>query len=283
MFSISLVVLLPTAALVARAGSMEWAEFQRIVLSEQVMGAYRLTIGAAALAATLNLLLGTLLAWVLGRYEFPGKRAMDTLIDLPFALPTAVAGIALAFLCSDRGWIGQLLAASGFTYPWPTWTGFDGGGWWPIELRWYGRITSAPLGVVVALTFVGLPFVVRTLQPVVRELESATEEAALSLGAGRWTMFRRIILPQLMPAMIAGFTLAFARGLGEYGSVIFLAGNRPETEIAAHKIIELIEEDDTFAAPTAVAVVLLGLSFVLLLLINAMQRRLATKGTSLAL
>ncbi|MDB5296140.1 MAG: sulfate/thiosulfate transporter subunit [Phycisphaerales bacterium] len=279
---LSLIVLLPLAALAARAGTLGWDEFRRIVLSEQVLGAYRLTIGASALAALANVGVGFLIAWVLGRYAFPGRRVMDAVIDLPFALPTAVAGIALAFLYSDRGWVGRALDAAGFAYPWPAWRGFGeaGGGGWPVRVDWYDRVTRTPLGVVVALMFVGLPFVVRTVQPVVRELEREAEEASVSLGAGPWLTFRRVVLPQLVPALITGFALAFARGLGEYGSVIFIAGNRPQTQITAHQIILLMEEDDTFAAPTAVAVVLLATSFVLLLAINAFQRRVAGRGGS---
>jgi sulfate transport system permease protein len=293
---LSLIVLLPIAALFARAASLSWDDFTRIVLSDAVMGAYRLTLGAAALAAAFNLAAGFLVAWVLGRYAFPGRRVMDAVIDLPFALPTAVAGIALSFLYSPQGWIGAALDKVGFRYPWPTWHGFGGGTagaggmtggatgaagrWWPLDVEWYDRVSRAPLGVVVALMFVGLPFVVRTLQPVIEDLGRDVEEAAASLGATRWQTFRRVIAPQLVPAAVTGFALAFARGLGEYGSVIFIAGKRPGTTIAAHKVVELIEQDDTFAAPTAVAVVLLVVSFVLLLGINVLQRRLANRGAA---
>lgn len=278
---LSVVVMLPLAALFGRAATIGWADFKRIVLSEQVMGAYRLTLGASALAALFNVFAGFLVAWVLARYTFPGRKVMDAVIDLPFALPTAVAGIALSFLYSSRGWIGQALDRVGFRYPWPTWRGFDAG-WWPVDVDLFDKVTRAPLGVVIALMFVGLPFVVRTVQPVIQDLAKDVEEAAVSLGASRWQTFRLVIFPQVVPGLITGFTLAFARGLGEYGSVIFIAGKRPETEIAAHKIIELIEEDDTFAAPTAVAVVLLVISFALLLLINILQRRTAAKGMEAA-
>jgi sulfate transport system permease protein len=279
MLYLSVVVLIPLSSLFVESGRMGWREIWDVVTSPGVAGAYRLTFGASALSAGACVVMGLLLAWVLTRYAFPGRRAMDAVIDLPFALPTAVAGIALTFLYSERGWIGRWVARSGLEYPWPSWRGFEGG--WPIEWDWYGRISLAPLGIVVALTFVGLPFVVRTVQPVLEDLGRDVEEAAASLGASRWQTFTRVILPQLVPALLTGFTLAFARGLGEYGSVIFIAGKRPETEIVPHKIIEFIELYD-YPNATAVAVVLLIASFVLLLVINVLQRRLAARGAEAA-
>jgi sulfate transport system permease protein len=277
MTCLSLIVLLPLAALVVESARMGWQDFWQVVSSTQVVAAYRLTIGTSALSAAACVVIGLLVAYVLARYSFPGKRLADAVIDLPFALPTAVAGIALTFLYSERGWIGGALKRAGFAYPWPGWRGFSADAWCPVEWTWYERVSLAPLGIVVALTFVGLPFVVRTVQPVLQDLGRELEEAAASLGASRWQTFRKVILPQATPALLTGFTLAFARGLGEYGSVIFIAGKRQDTEIAAHKIIEYVLNYEERSA-TAVAVVLLAVSFVLLLLINALQRRLASRG-----
>ena len=279
-FYLSVVVLLPLSSLFVESARMGWAEFRHVVTSPSVLGAYRLTFGASALAAVLSAAVGLLIAWVLARYTFPGKRLVDAVIDLPFAQPTAVAGIALTFLYSERGWIGRRLAAAGFAYPWPRWRGFGEGGTggaWPIEWEWFTRVSLSPLGIVVALTFVGLPFVVRTLQPVLEDLGPEHEEAAAMLGATRGQTFRRVILPHVTPALLTGFTLAFARGLGEYGSVIFIAGKRRATEITQHKIVEFIEAYD-YPGATAVSVVLLVASFALLLGVNVLQRRLAARG-----
>lgn len=273
---LSLIVLLPLSALFFKSATLGWSEFWRKAASPEVMSAYRLSFGASALAAFVNIFFGLLIAWVLARYTFVGKRLVDAMIDLPFALPTAVAGIALTTLWSEKGWLGAFLARIGFQYPWPEWRGFDAG-WWPIGVEWFGKVALAPLGVVVALTFIGLPFVVRTVQPVLQDLSKDVEEAAASLGANRLQTFFRVILPQVAPALITGFALAFARGLGEYGSVIFISGNLPDTEIAPHQIIAKLEQYD-YAGATAIAVVLLVVSFALLLLINLLQRATAVKG-----
>jgi sulfate/thiosulfate transport system permease protein len=244
---LSLIVLLPLAALFAQAATLSWAHFLHDVSSARVLASYRLTFGAAALAALFNTVFGFLVAWVLVRYPFPGKRVVDALVDLPFALPTAVAGVALATVYSPTGWIGALLV--------------------PLGLK----VAFTRLGVVVALTFIGLPFVVRTVQPVLEEFEREQEEAAACLGASRWLTFTRIVLPAVAPAVLTGFSLAFARGLGEYGSVIFIAGNVPmKSEITSLLIITKLEQFDT-AGATALAVVMLVASFVLLFAINALQ------------
>ncbi|AUX48497.1 sulfate/thiosulfate transporter subunit [Sorangium cellulosum] len=276
---LSLVVLLPLSALFFRTAELGWARFTQVVTSGWVAAAVRFTLGASLAAATLDVLIGLLIAWVLGRYTFPFARVLDAVIDLPFALPTAVTGIALSTLYADNGWIGGALADLGFRYPWPVWRGFDHGGW-PIGWTVYDRIALAPLGVVLAMCFVGLPFVVRTLQPVIEDLSRDVEESAATLGAGRFRIFRSIVLPELAPALLTGFALALARGLGEYGSVIFISGNLPDTEIASQVIVKMIEvnETGTYADATAVAVLLLGASFVLLLLINLLQRAAARRG-----
>jgi sulfate transport system permease protein len=273
-FYLSLIVLLPLAALILRSGTLGWPRFWETVTGDWALSAARFTVGASLLAAAINVVFGLLVAWVLARYTFPGRRALDAMIDLPFALPTAVAGIALTALYSDRGWIGSALNSVGFRYPWPVWTGFAAGDWWPLEWRVYTRVALAPLGVVVALAFVGLPFVVRTVQPVLEDMSRDVEEAAASLGARRGQTFRLVILPQIWPALLTGFALAFARGLGEYGSVIFISGNRPDTEIASQVVIKMIETNETgnFADATAVAFLLLVISFAILLLINLLQR-----------
>ncbi|HTN85354.1 MAG TPA: ABC transporter permease subunit [Sorangium sp.] len=281
---LSLVVLLPLSALFLKTAELGWERFYRIVTSSWVASAVRFTLGASLVAALLNVVVGLLIAWVLGRYTFPFARVLDAVIDLPFALPTAVAGIALSTLYADTGLLGGALASVGFRYPWPSWRGFEHG-WsewrewreWPIEWTVYDRISLAPLGVVVAMAFVGLPFVVRTVQPVIEDLSRDVEEAAATLGASRLRIFRAVVLPELAPALLTGFALALARGLGEYGSVIFISGNRPDTEIASQVIIKMIEvnETGTYADATAVAVLLLGASFALLLLINLLQRAAA--------
>ncbi|NLR76173.1 sulfate ABC transporter permease subunit CysT [Leeia aquatica] len=242
-----LMVLLPLLAVVLKAGSLGWEHFWQAATSERVVASYRLSFGMAMAAALLNAVFGVLLAWVLVRYPFPGKRVVDALMDLPFALPTAVAGIALTALYARNGWMGQWLE--------------------PLGLK----VAFQPLGVFVALVFVGLPFVVRTVQPVLQALDAAQEEAAASLGARRWQAFRHVILPGLLPAILTGLALAFARGVGEYGSVIFIAGNLPMvSEIAPLLIISKLEQYD-YAGATAIAVVMLSLSLIMLLLINGLQ------------
>lgn len=244
----SLLVLIPLAGLVLTAMKMSWADFWATATAPRVLASYRLTFGAAAAAATINVVFGSVVAWVLVRYRFPGKKVVDALVDLPFALPTAVAGIALTTIYASSGWLGRYLEAAGL------------------------KVAFAPLGVVVALTFIGLPFVVRTLQPVLEDLDPEIEEAAASLGAGRWATIRRVIFPELWPAMATGFALALARALGEYGSVIFIAGNMPmKTEITALLIVIKLEQFD-YPGATALAVVMLVASFVLLLVINTLQR-----------
>ena len=242
-----LIVIIPLAAAFIKTSSLTWEQFWTTVTSPRVLASYRLTFGASLLAALLNLFFGLLVAWVLVRYQFFGKRVVDALVDLPFALPTAVAGIALTAIYSTHGWIGQLLAPLGIS------------------------VAFTPLGVFVALTFIGLPFVVRTVQPVLEDLEAELEEAAASSGANRGQTFRRVILPMLWPALLTGFALAFARALGEYGSVVFISGNRPmKTEITPFLIISKLEQYD-YAGATALAVVMLVISFLMLLSINVLQ------------
>ncbi|MGD9944907.1 MAG: sulfate ABC transporter permease subunit CysT [Burkholderiaceae bacterium] len=245
---LSLIVLIPLSTAFVKTATMSWEGFWATVTQPRVLASLRLSFGAALLAAAINGVFGLLVAWVLVRYRFPGRRLVDALVDLPFALPTAVAGIALTAIYSTKGWIGSLLDEYGI------------------------KVAFTPLGVVVALTFIGLPFVVRTVQPVLEELEREAEEAAASLGAGRGRTFMRVILPALLPALIIGFALAFARAVGEYGSVVFIAGNLPlVSEIAPLIIITKLEQYD-YAGATAVAVVMLVGSFALLLLINLLQR-----------
>lgn len=246
---LGLLILIPLATLLLRATQLSWAEFVHTVTSPRVLAAYRLSFFAALAAAVINGIFGLLLAWVLERYEFPGKRLIDGLVDLPFALPTAVAGIALSTVYATNGWVGGLLEHIGV------------------------KVSYTPLGVVVALTFVGLPFVVRTVQPVLRELPLAVEEASASMGAGRLQTFARIIIPELFPAAATGFTLAFARALGEYGSVIFIAGNMPmKSEITPLLIMIKLEEFDVPGA-TAIALVFLMVSFITLFAINMLSLR----------
>lgn len=247
MLYLSLMVLIPLATVFWKSSSMGWGHFWSAATDPRVLSAYRLTFGTAFAAAAINAVFGFLVAWVLARYPFPGRKIVDGLVDLPFALPTAVAGIALTSLYSGNGWIGRFLAPYGL------------------------EVAFAPAGIVVALTFIGLPFVVRTVQPVLEELESDVEEAAASLGASRWQTFRRVIAPTLFPALITGFTLAFARAIGEYGSVVFISGNMPmKTEIAPLLIMTKLEQFD-YAGATAIASVLLLVSFSLLLVINLLQ------------
>lgn len=246
-FYLSLIVLIPLSAAFIKTSSLSLHEFWVAVASPRVLASYKLTFGAALIGATINAFFGLLTAWVLTRYTFPGKRLVDALVDLPFALPTAVAGIALTAIYASNGWIGSFLEPHGI------------------------KVAFTPLGVVVALTFIGLPFVVRTVQPVLEDLEAETEEAAASLGANRWQTFSKIIFPAIAPALLTGFSLAFARAIGEYGSVIFIAGNMPMvSEITPLIIITKLEQYD-YAGATAVAVVMLLISFALLLTINGLQ------------
>ena len=246
-FYLALIVLIPLSAVFLKTFTMSWEAFWSAVTSERVIASYKLTFGASLLGASLNVVFGGIVAWVLVRYRFPGKRFIDALVDLPFALPTAVAGITLTALYSHNGWIGQYLQSLGI------------------------KVAFTPLGVVVALTFIGLPFVVRTVQPVLEEAERELEEAAASLGASPLQTFFRVILPTIVPALLTGFALAFARATGEYGSVIFIAGNLPMvSEITPLLIITKLEQYD-YAGATAIAVVMLIFSFILLLTINLLQ------------
>lgn len=247
MLYLSLIVLIPLSALFFKTFTLSFADFWTAVSSPRVVASYRLTFGAAFIAASFNLFSGLILAWVLVRYEFPGKRFIDALVDLPFALPTAVAGIALTALLAGNGWIGQYLEA------------------WGIQ------VAFTPAGVVVALIFIGIPFVVRTVQPVLEDAEKELEEAATCLGATPWQTFSKVILPTITPALLTGFAMAFARAIGEYGSVIFIAGNMPMvSEITSLIIIGKLEQYD-FAGATSVAVVMLLGSFILLMIINLLQ------------
>ncbi|PXW88420.1 sulfate transport system permease protein [Nitrosomonas sp. Nm84] len=244
---LSLIVLIPLSAAFIRTAELTWPEFWSVVTTPRVVASYRLTFGASFAAAVVNAVFGLLVAWVLVRYHFPGKKIVDALVDLPFALPTAVAGIALTALYAGNGWIGQHLEPLGI------------------------KVAFTPLGIFVALTFIGLPFVVRTVQPVLEDIESELEEAAATLGANRWQTFTRIIFPALFPALMTGFALAFARAIGEYGSVIFIAGNMPMiSEITPLLIITKLEQYD-YAGATALSVVMLVISFILLLIINLLQ------------
>lgn len=244
---LSLVVLIPLAGVFVKTSSLTWIQFWDTVTAPRVLASYRLSFGTSLLAAGVNLVCGLLVAWVLVRYQFWGKRFVDALVDLPFALPTAVAGIALTAIYSQNGWIGRWLDPLGI------------------------KVAFTPLGVFVALTFIGLPFVVRTVQPVLEDVEAELEEAAASLGANRWQTFRRVILPLLFPSLLTGFALAFARALGEYGSVVFISGNMPmKTEITPLLIITKLEQYD-YAGATALAVVMLVVSFLMLLTINLLQ------------
>jgi sulfate transport system permease protein len=245
---LSLIVLVPLSAVFLRTAGMTWEHFTQAIASPRVLASYRISFGASLLAALLNLVFGLLLAWVLVRYPFPGRKVIDALVDLPFALPTAVAGIALTAVYSKNGWIGQYLEPLGI------------------------HVAFTELGVLMALTFIGLPFVVRTLQPVIEELQPEIEEASASLGANRWQTITRVILPELFPALLTGFALAFARALGEYGSVVFISGNMPmRTEIVPLLIITKLEQYD-YRGATAIAAVMLVASFVLLLIINLLQK-----------
>ena len=244
----SLIVFIPIAALFLKAATVDWTTFWATVSAARVVASYKLTFGASLIAALINVVFGVIVAWILVRYTFPGKRVVDALVDLPFALPTAVAGITLTAIYSPNGWVGQYLTELGL------------------------KVAYTPLGVVVALTFIGLPFIVRTVQPVLEDLDPELEEAAACLGASRLQTIRYVLLPSLLPAILTGFALAFARAVGEYGSVIFIAGNIPMvSEITPLLIITKLEQFD-YAGAAALGVVMLLFSFVLLLVINLLQR-----------
>jgi len=247
LFYLSVIVLIPLSGLFAKTLTMDWRHFVDAVSSPRVMASYRLTFGASFLAALINTFFGLIIAWILVRYDFFGKKLIDSLVDLPFALPTAVAGISLTALLASNGWVGSLLEPYGIA------------------------LAFNPNGVVIALTFIGLPFVVRTVQPVLEDCEQELEEAAMCLGASAWQTFSHVVFPTIAPALLTGFAMAFARGVGEYGSVIFIAGNMPMvSEITPLVIIGKLEQYD-YAGATAVASVLLMASFVLLLVINGLQ------------
>ncbi|WDZ94760.1 sulfate ABC transporter permease subunit CysT [Herbaspirillum sp. WKF16] len=253
-FYLTLIVLIPLSAIFLKTFTLTWEGFVEAVTSPRVMASYRLTFGASLIGALLNVFFGGIVAWVLVRYRFPGKRIVDALVDLPFALPTAVAGIALTTLYSQNGWIGSLLAKIGI------------------------KVAFTPLGVLVALTFIGLPFVVRTVQPVLEDAERELEEAAASLGASRWQTFSYVIFPTVLPALLTGFALSFARAAGEYGSVVFIAGNMPMvSEITPLFIVTKLEQYD-YAGATAIATVMLVVSFLLLLTINLLQAWTRKRG-----
>ncbi|WP_212981157.1 sulfate ABC transporter permease subunit CysT [Paenibacillus azoreducens] len=245
---LSLVVLLPLSALLINSTGLDWAKFWQVATDPRVLASYRISFTTSAAAALVDTVLGLLLAWVLVRYEFPGRKLCDALIDLPFALPTAVAGVSLTALYAPNGWVGSLLEPLGI------------------------KIAFSQQGITLALMFIGLPFVVRTLQPVLQDAERDAEEASATLGAGRFRTFRSVILPGLVPPLLTGFALAFARGIGEYGSVVFISGNMPmKTEIAPLLIMSKLEQYD-YAGAAAVALLLLLISFLMLLVINSLQR-----------
>ena len=245
---LSLIVLIPLAALFLKTAELSFGEFIAIVTSRRVVHALQLSFGLSLAAAVVNLVFGTLIVWALVRYRFPGRRLFDAIVDIPFALPTAVAGIALTSLYAESGWVGRWLAPLGI------------------------QVAFTPLGIFVALVFIGLPFVVRTVQPVLEDLERELEEAAASLGASRWTIFRRVVFPGIVPALLTGFALALARAVGEYGSVIFIAGNLPGVSEIAPLLIVIRLQEFHYADATAIAAVMLVASFALLFVINALQR-----------
>jgi sulfate transport system permease protein len=245
---LSLIVLIPIAALFLKTAELPFDRFLAIITSRRVLHAFELSFGLSLAAAAVNLVFGSLVVWALVRYRFPGRRIFDAIVDIPFALPTAVAGIALTSLYAEAGWIGGLLAPLGI------------------------KVAFTPLGIFVALVFIGLPFVVRTVQPVLEDLEPEIEEAAASLGASRWTTVRRVVLPSLVPALLTGFALAFARAVGEYGSVIFIAGNLPNVSEIAPLLIVIRLQEFRYADATAIASVMLIASFLLLFAINGLQR-----------
>jgi sulfate/thiosulfate transport system permease protein len=243
-----LIVLIPLAALFVKTAQLSFGQFLAVVTSRRALHAFELSFGLSVAAAALNLVFGSIIVWALVRYRFSGRRLLDAIVDIPFSLPTAVAGIALTTLYAESGWIGQVLAPFGI------------------------HVAFTPLGIFVALVFIGLPFVVRTVQPVLEDLNKELEEAAASLGANRWTTVRRVVFPSVVPALLTGFALAFARAVGEYGSVIFIAGNLPNVSEIAPLLIVIRLQEFRYADATAIAVVMLAASFVLLFLINALQR-----------
>ncbi|NBX03992.1 MAG: sulfate ABC transporter permease subunit CysT [Alphaproteobacteria bacterium] len=252
-----LIVVIPLSGLFFRTATLTWTEFWHTVTAPRVLHAYYISFGLSFVAALINTFFGLILAWVLARYSFPGKKIVDAIVDLPFALPTAVAGIALTALYAPNGWIGQYLEPLGI------------------------KVAFAPLGILIALMFVGLPFIVRTVEPILQDLERELEESASSLGATRWQTFRLVIFPSIMPALLTGFAMAFARGLGEYGSVIFIAGNIPGlSEIVPLLIVIKLEQYD-YAGATAIASVMLVASFILLFIINYLQKKMGNRGAKL--
>lgn len=256
LFYLSIIVLIPLAAVFFKTAELSWSEFWSTVTNARVLASYRISFTTAFLAGLVNAVFGLLIAWVLVRYRFPGKKLIDSLVDLPFALPTAVAGIALTAIYAPNGWIGSILEPLGV------------------------KVAYSPIGITIALIFIGLPFVVRTVQPVLQDMEKETEEAAVMLGAYRLRTFWKVVLPELMPALLTGFALAFARGIGEYGSVVFISGNMPlKTEITPLLIMTKLEQYD-FAGATAIALVLLVVSFLMLLLINLLQWRMNRRTVS---
>ena len=296
---LSLIVLIPLSATFFKTSQTTWKQFWDTITDDRVVASYKLTFSASLIAAIINAGFGLLAAWVLERYDFPFKKILDGLIDLPFALPTAVAGIALTSVYAANGWIGHSLEWipwvrwDGFAadwwplavswhrlaIPWITWDGFDSS-WWPLGVTWYNKLVYTPIGVTIALTFTGMPFVVRTVQPVLAEMSKEIEEASTSLGATPFQTFRRVILPEIFPALLTGFALSFARAVGEYGSVVFIAANLPmKTEITPLLIITKLEQYD-YSGATALAVVMLVVSFVMLLAINVLQRWASRQGSA---
>ena len=266
---LSFIVLIPIIALFLKAGLVPADEIWRIATSQRTLNALRVSFGSSLVAALVNVVFGLIVAWVLVRYKFPGRRIVDAIVDLPFALPTAVAGIALSALYAPKGWVGSLFNPKGPLWTWwqeQTWLPF---GWNEFALNW--KIAYTPTGIVIALIFIGLPFIVRTVQPVLEEFEQELEEAAATLGANRWQTISRVILPRLTPAILTGFALAFARAVGEYGSVIFIAGNLPNvSEIAPVLIVIQLEEHDVPGA-AVIAAMMLIVAFIMLLVINLIQ------------
>lgn len=247
LFYLTLIVLIPLSMLFFKTATLNWPSFWNVMTSPRTLAALRLSFGTSLVSAVLNIIFGLLVAWILVRYEFPGKKIVDALVDLPFALPTAVAGICLTTLYSKNGWFGKLL--------------------YPLGIE----SAFSPFGIIIALTFIGLPFVVRTVEPILQEIETEIEEAAFSLGANRWQCFSKVIFPTVLPALIAGGTMAFARAIGEYGSVVFISGNMPyKTEIAPLLIMTKLEQYD-YGGATAIASVMLVVSFALLFMINYLQ------------
>ncbi|MGN6305602.1 MAG: sulfate ABC transporter permease subunit CysT [Mesorhizobium sp.] len=244
---LTLIILIPLSGLAWRSAALGWADFWRIALDRRTLHALEISFGTALIAAAVNVVFGTIVAWVLVRYRFPGRRIVDAMVDLPFALPTAVAGIALTTLYAPNGWLGKPLMALGI------------------------KVAYSPLGIVMALIFIGLPFVVRTVQPIIEEIDKEVEEAAATLGASRFQTITRVLAPGLLPAVVTGFALAFARGVGEYGSVIFIAGNLPNISEIAPLLIVIRLEEYNYAAATAIAAVMLALSFLMLFVINLLQ------------